>query len=381
MVHRVTLFDATTIDQYEPDRSSETGAAAWAILPMIRDGAGRYIDNVATDLRLLEIDGIALPVTVNHAEPNNAYVCSPFCHYATYAKEELRHLPVPIFRAPLSVMISLLERILRWSNIDRTVCVDNWLVSTNLHPELTKTQLAAVTEYLIDRFPRHAVAIRSVDTRGDRQLLDNATVLGYRKIAGRRVYYQDGLALGPYLCTSYRRDSRLFDNSGYEVMQIHAPSEVNVDRLVELYRLLYIDKYSQHNPRFNAGFVRMAIERKLLSFFVLRKDHHVDGVVGFFVRGNVMTTPFFGYDTRLPQETGLYRMLSLLLLNVARERRLLLHASSGAAGFKRARGGVGASEYTLVQARHLTPRRRLGWGLVATLANRIGLPLMKRYKL
>jgi len=74
-------------------------------------------------------------------------------------------------------------------------------------------------------------------------------------------------------------------------------------------------------------------------------------------------------------------MLSLLLLREARERRLVLHASSGAAGFKRARGGVGATEYTLVQARHLPIRRRFGWRLVAVLANRVGLPLMKRYRL
>ncbi len=381
MARMTTLYDASTIGTFAPDACSETGQAALSIAPMIRDGAGHYIDNVSTDFQLLELDELALPVTVSHSEPGNAYVCSPYCHYATYAKEELRHLPSPILRAPLAGMLKLLAAVLRWSDIDRTVYVNNWLVSTNLHPDLTKAQLAEITEYVIGQFPEHAIALRSANTRGNRQLMKDADVLGYKKIASRRVYYQDTRSDAPFRSKSYRRDASLFAKSGYEATRVTSSEEVDLDRLVELYRLLYIEKYSRYNPQFNSRFVRMAIDRGLLHFYVLEKKGHIDAVAGFFIRGEVITTPFFGYDTRLPQETGLYRMVSMLLLHEARERRLLLHASSGAAGFKRARGGVAATEYTLVHSRHLSFRRRCGWQFVATLANHVGLPLMKRFRL
>ncbi len=381
MTGTIKLYDSSTIEQFAPDAGSETCQAARSILPLIRDGVEHYIDNVRTDFRLLELDGLALPLTVNHCEPENAYVCSPFCHYATYAREELRHLPSPALRAPLALVLKALAAVLRWSDIDRTAYIDNWLVSTNLHPDLTKAQLAEITEYLVEQFPDHAVAVRSADTRGNPQLLEDAVALGYQKVASRRVYYQDARCRAPFRSASYRRDAGVFEKSSYEVLRVTSSKEVDLDRLVELYRLLYIEKYSRHNPQFNSGFVRTAIDRGLLHFIVLRKHERVDAVAGFFVRGEVMTTPFFGYDTRLPQETGLYRMLSLLLLREARERCLVLHASSGAAGFKRARGGVGATEYTLVHARHLPIRRRFGWRLVTELANRVGLPLMKRYRL
>lgn len=381
MAGTITLYDASTIERFEPDAHSETAQAALSILPMFRDGAGHYIDNVSTDFRLLELEGLALPVTVNHSEPVNAYVCSPYCHYATYANEELRHLPSPILRAPLAVMVKLLAAVLRWSEIDRTIYVNNWLVSTNLYPNLTKAQLAEITEYIIGRFPRHTVALRSANTHGNRQLIEDALALGYAKVASRRVYYQDARSDTPFRSKSYRRDSALFAKSGYEATEVTSSEEVDVDRLVKLYRLLYIEKYSRHNPQFNSRFVRLAIDRGLLHFYVLKKDGRVDAVAGFFIRGEVMTTPFFGYDTRFPQETGLYRMLSLLLLRAARERGLLLHASSGAAGFKRARGGFPATEYTLVHSRHVSFRRRFGWQLAALLANHVALPLMRRFRL
>lgn len=94
-----------------------------------------------------------------------------------------------------------------------------------------------------------------------------------------------------------------------------------------------------------------------------------------------MTTPLFGYDTSLPQQLGLYRMLSARLIEIACERRVLLHESSGAAQFKRNRGAEAEIEYTAVQVGHLPLRRRLPWTALADLLTKIGVPLLRKYKL
>ena len=48
-----------------------------------------------------------------------------------------------------------------------------------------------------------------------------------------------------------------------------------------------------------------------------------------------------------------------LLLDQAREQQLALHYSSGAAGFKLARGGKGETEYTAIHLAHLPGCRQL----------------------
>ena len=102
-------------------------------------------------------------------------------------------------------------------------------------------------------------------------------------------------------------------------------------RIKELYDLLYIKKYSPINPQFTTAYIENAHRQKLIRMRGLRDGEGVlQGVVGCFVRGGVMTVPIVGYNTALPQRTGLYRMLMSMVLQEAAERSMLLHLSSGA---------------------------------------------------
>ncbi|MFP3787222.1 hypothetical protein SB769_39120, partial [Burkholderia sp. SIMBA_024] len=79
-----------------------------------------------------------------------------------------------------------------------------------------------------------------------------------------------------------------------------------------------------------------------------------------------LAAPVLGYDTALPQELGLYRMLSYLVARTAHENGVQLHNSSGVAEFKRNRGAEPEFEYTAVYTRHLPWRHRVGWRLLET---------------
>jgi hypothetical protein len=132
---------------------------------------------------------------------------------------------------------------------------------------------------------------------------------------------------------------------------------------------------------FNERFIKLALLQKTLHLIAIKKDGHIDAVLGYFCRDGVMTTPLFGYDTTLPLELGLYRMLSAVLFSIARENGHVLNESSGAAQFKRNRGGFAAIEYSTVYDRHLPWYRRLCWTVLAVLLVAIGIPLMQKYKL
>lgn len=60
-----------------------------SFLPFFQKGVTAFIENVNTQLFLLEVDDLILPVTLNNAEFENSYVCSPYTHYISYALEEL----------------------------------------------------------------------------------------------------------------------------------------------------------------------------------------------------------------------------------------------------------------------------------------------------
>nr|WP_275051334.1 GNAT family N-acetyltransferase [Brevibacillus formosus] len=177
------------------------------------------------------------------------------------------------------------------------------------------------------------------------------------------------------------RDRKMLAKSGYRILRHEELGEQHVERIVALYNALYLDKYSQHNPQFSVEFVRLAMQKRTLTLIGLEKDGRLDGILGYFERNGVMTTPLFGYDTTLPKETGLYRMLSCLLVLEAESKGILLHQSAGVGAFKADRGAEGEPEYTAVYVKHLPFYRQAVWKVLAILLNRIGVKMVEKYQL
>ena len=94
-----------------------------------------------------------------------------------------------------------------------------------------------------------------------------------------------------------------------------------------------------------------------------------------------MTAPIVGYDSTLPQDTGLYRMLMALGTRRARERKMLYNMSAGAASFKRNRGGVRALEYSAVYNVGASPGQRLAAMVVRKILDWVGIPVLRSFEL
>lgn len=377
------LYDADSISQLPWPDSPDGEYARRFLPPLMQEGAPAFIANLQTNLLALHLDDHVLPVTVNDGEYRNAYPCSPFTHYALAAWEEAQRLKPWVLRPALGALIGPVAAILRAGQINKVVHVNNWLLSTNLYPALTTAQLKAITG-LHERFPEHALILRSLNDRMHGQTLAELQALGYRLIPSRQVWLHDLChweAFPEKARWQLRRDSRLIEETGYEVVPHEALTPADIPRLRELYRLLYLEKYSHFNPDFTERFFAHALQTHSLYLMALRKAGRIDAVLGYFWRNEVMTTPVFGYDTGLPQSLGLYRMISAVLAQEARRRGLLLHASSGAASFKRHRGAVPAIEYSAVYDRHLPYHRRLPWALLGRTLNAVAVPLIQKLKL
>lgn len=351
---------------------------------LLADTPTRHVHNVRTQLLGLLAGGRVMPVTVNDAEYDNSYVCSPYTHFVAYAREELDMLDSRLLKRLFTPVLAGVGLWMKRSRCNQIAIVNNWLLSTNLYHAWTAEQAGEIARFCAKKFPRHVIAFRSVCQRLCPELYSGLKQAGCIMVPSRYVYlfHPDWPGEGTWrVRNTLSRDRKLLAKSGYRVLRHDELAEGQAERIVELYNALYLDKYSRLNPQFSEEFVRLAMRRRTLTLIGLEKDGRLDGIVGYFVRNGVMTTPLFGYDTRLPRETGLYRMLSSLLVQEAEREGLLLHQSAGVGAFKADRGAIGEPEYTAVYVRHLPPYRRWIWQALAFLLERIGIRLVEKYEL
>lgn len=382
--HATRWFDASTIDGCP---WSDTAHARWVRSywePFVKKGASRLIRNVVTTPLLLQVDDVFLPVTVNPGGEDTCYVCSPLAHYVTYAIEELRELRSPPLERLLAWVLRALGWFLRWGDVDRVLHVNNALLSTNLYPRLSASQVRSVVDAARARFPDHAVVFRSLNPTTCAAWMSHLRAVGAAFVASRQVYVfpdLDERSLTRDEQRELRRDRALWDRSDYSIRPGEPFTAEELDRGIDLYGQLYLEKYSTLNPQFTVEWLKDVSASGAMGVFGISRAGHMDGIVGYFQVEGVLTTPLFGYDMAIPRERGLYRMLSSLTLATAFDASCLDHASSGVASFKQNRGYRSAIEYSAVLTSHLGWRRRVVWRVLHALMENVAVPLLRKHKL
>jgi hypothetical protein len=346
--------------------------------PFIEDGPGAYIANAHTQMQVVRAGACVLPLTVSEFHPQNSYVCSPYSHYVSYGQEEFAALKNRPLEACLRLLFLPLAAYFRRAELDKAVYVNNWLLSTNLYPALPAGLPAALTQHLMEACPDRAIVFRSVDGLANGPLLATLREGGARLVFSRSVWYQTPGSPHTLERHNYKLDQQLLRQTPYRILTAEQLGDADAGRIVQLYSRLYIDKYSQYNPRFTEAFIRMALAEGLLTLKAFQRDGRIDAVLGYFCRNGVGTPPLFGYDTALPRTLGLYRLLSALFSQEAARQGFLVNFSAGVGDFKRKRGCRNAIEYNAVFCRHLPPARQRAWKLLQALMDRVAIPIIQR---
>ncbi len=343
-----------------------------------RQGSQSLIANLRTRVLAVSSQGRIFPVTVNDGELGDAYVCSPHSAYALYAKAELGLVDVGPLRPLLAFAASTAGLAMRLGRLNHVVHLGNWMLSTNLHGEWAGEDLPAIRRMMIERFPRHVLALRSLTYWADSDLIYQARADGWVMLPARQIYVTDDLARDWRPRRNVRWDLRLLKQSGIRQVTLDSLNPGDAERISELYGLLYLDRYSRLNPDFTPAFVNLTHRLGLICYAGLREaDGRLSAVVGCWRRGAVLTTPIVGYDTTRPQADGLYRMASALLALAAERQGVRLNGSAGAADFKRHRGTRAVVEYSAYYAAHLPRRTRLVLKGMWWVLERLALPLMQ----
>ena len=372
-----------------PDQLSHTPPGSWNEQAQAYTRiAPSLIRNVVTEAQLLATDDYLFPITVNygHEPRDNSYVVSPLTAYTDYATYELHQLGHHWWSPPLHGLIRSAGYWLERAQINRTVHVNNWLLSTNLYPpDWTGHDIGKMTDLLISEYPDHAVCFRSLNAYSNPQIMAQLQARHYLPVPSRQVYLFDATQgdQSSYLKRrDTRKDAKHLAHTGYTQIPGRDLTSADYARIETLYNLLYLEKYCPLNPQFSAQWLHAGQRDGWLELTALRSpEGSIDAVLGWVTNGHILSTPVVGYDTKLPQAMGLYRLVSQISLETVAQRRHVLNMSAGAAHFKRMRGGEPHIEYSWVYLRHLPPARQRAWKMLSYLLKRIGVPIMQTMKL
>lgn len=373
----IAIYDSENIDQLSWGEGEENSYAKKFLLPLIKNGTNHYIENIQAEIKALCIDSHILPMTIIDGRKENSFVCSPYAHYISYALDFTKVLEKKALKNILEGFILKFGKLLDYGKVNRIIFVNSWLVPTDLYPQnLKKEQIEAITFFLKKRYPDYAIAFRSINNQLNKTLKQDLRKQRYDLIATRQVFFTDTKNEQVFQTRIFKSDLKLLKESKYEIVDGKSISAQDLPQILELYKKLYIEKHSKLNPQINSNYMELLFKQELLQLKVLKKEGSIEGVFGYFIRGGVMTAPFFGYSGT---EKNVYRLLSTLLLLEAKEKGLLLHQSAGASFYKKVRRAESAMEFMAVYKKHLPFKQRLVWNILKWIMNIFATPFMKRY--
>ncbi|MEV4735083.1 MULTISPECIES: hypothetical protein [unclassified Microbacterium] len=382
-VVRVRIEAADALDPSRFDHPDARTAAAYIRL-LAADGVASMVANArGTMLAIVVDDATVLPLFVpeTRSAANTSYTSSMYAHYVSYARAELAELRTPIVQRLAAIALLPIATMLRVARIDDAVYINNWLLSTNLYPALDPAAVDAVTAAVRARFRGRYVVWNSVNEHTTGALHARMRDLGYLPLFSRSIWVQDVYeGLGSRIEHVLRRERRLASRSDYRMRATRCDDGgADPQRAADLYRRLYVEKYSAHNPQLTAAFMARTRDAGIIDYEVLvGEDDEAVGVIGHVALNGVLTTPVLGYDLDRPREDGLYRILSIRLQDKARDLGLVFHSSAGAGEFKKSRGARNRIEYRMVVLDGVPRWRAALVRLFAALAERLVIPMMTR---
>lgn len=356
--------------------------------------AGRFVRDIGNDvtaavsnirqvqLELLSTEQQSFPISINPLQrvAHNCYVVSPYAMYIDYAKDELYKLNNKLLETCLKPVIAGFAKLLDWANIDRLVILNNYLVSTNLYDTNTwlKENINQLVASLKQRYPQHAIALRSLNDQQHAALISKLKTAGFIAVPSRQVY----IAENPLSKRDSRKDQKLCQHSNLQKKLGSDFSPEDYAQCKALYDQLYLEKYSKLNPHYQSSWLAQGQASGWLTLRGLHAEGQpLTAALGWLQTADCITTPIFGFDTQQALQNGLYRQLNYCTFEHAKQQQKIINMSSGAANFKRNRGAIASIEYTLVYCQHLPKITRSIWQLLSSVLVYGAVPLLKKLQL
>ncbi|MEK7434299.1 MAG: hypothetical protein AABZ74_14300 [Cyanobacteriota bacterium] len=381
----IEIYDKNNIDDLKIVDKYDNLVIKQYSLPLIKNGLLNHLDNIDAEMQLLCVEENVFPIVISNLKPKvkNSYVCSATTHYLDYAKDEINMelADQKMLKTFSGYAIDFFKFFFEKMDFEKTVFVNNLLLSTNLYPDLDLNVLEKTLAFLIKKFPDYPIMFKSVNKEFNTNIMNKLESLDCVRIFSRQVYVLDPKLEEYKQKNNYYNDLRLTKKTKYIWEEIKSPENIDLTRIKDLYRFLYIDKYSQMNPQFNEKFFLETIGNPMFTYKLLKKDNVICGVLGYFNRNNTITAPIVGYDTSIDQKDGLYRLIIFEMMQDSIKNNWILNMSSGVSKYKMMRGAVGTTEYNMVYYKHLKKTQQIPWFIFEKLTKNVIEVVAKKYQL
>ena len=238
------------------------------------------------------------------------------------------------------------------------VQVGSWPLSTSLRETLRDSDLIAVLESVIERYPDRPIAVRHVFEDSPPALLATLAQRGFQGLPARVVYTLDASQAIKPKASHLKRDLALLARSDLSIVADADFTAQDLARALRLYQIIYRHRHSLRNPDYSIEFLQWARCRGLIELLGLRSS--TGQICAFAARhnqGSTTSVPMLGYDLEADRRDGLYRQLVAVLVREAGVRQQKFDFSSGAGDFKRKRGFEPRLELTMLRAPSRWPQR------------------------
>lgn len=360
-------------------RHPETPFHGTPSCPFLEHPPGELIENAQVAVHAHVHGDRVLPIVVPVGRRRQAFVSSLVTSWFSYPMEEASLVASGVALAAIRASIGALQALAEAIDLDRCVFLNSWLLSTWCHADLDGAAMLSARDHAVRTFPDHLVCVRNLTREFDARMMEVLRQDGFILVPGRVLYVFEDVAAQYTPRRTVKYDRQALKALPHTVCADADIGPADHDRIVELYRDLYIGKHSHLNPKYTAAFIAAARRCNLLKLCGLRNpEGQLDGFAALAAPAGVMMGPLIGYDVHHPDGFDLYRAVLVLLLTTAVDGGLPVNLSAGAGKFKVNRGGRAVYEYTAFDARHLGKARRAAIESFLRIGERVAPPLLDR---
>lgn len=372
---RVNIFTANDVERFFQQHEDKVHTIEGFLL---NHDPVSLVQNFKTESIVIGKGEKALLATINSKEYGNTHICSPYNVYIGYAKSSAKHFDQAWIRALIYSFTTIFGSLFKLFQFNKVIQLNNTLATVNIHPRDVHDFLPDVLEVLIERYPHHAILWPRINLMTDSQLYEELKKHEFTIIPTKTVHLYDVTKNYMRIKTT-KRDFSVLKQSQYKIVQHDELTDADMDRIHELYEMLFIKKHSEFNPNFTQKYFRYAHRSRWFEFTALRSP---EGVIDAFCSQtklhDVMVCGPSGYDTSKPAKLGLYRMIIWLNLDKAFREKCLYNMGSGNELYKLNRGSIREIEYNAVYYRHLPLYRRIPWQILAWAGRKISMKILAK---
>ena len=346
-------------------------------IQLLKSDISAFVANLQTKPIVLVTHSLSILSTVNEKEYENTHICSPYSIYVIFPKLYAKQLSTQWKLVVLSYA-TLFGKAFQWMKINKVIQLNNTLSTINLHPlELHKFIPSFITT-LIKKYPNHAIMLNRFNQLLDPELFSSLENNNFIFIPTKTVHIFNPTK-DYYNKKNTKYDLTLLKRTNYSIVYHDQITENDLERIHELYKMLFLEKHTEHNPDLTLLYFKQCHEQHWFEFMAFRNQSGIiDAFISDACRDNVMICGPLGYDTKKPRKLGLFRMIIALSLQKAHHSKSYYNIGSGNEEFKLNRGSQREIEYNAIYCKHLPFYRRLPWLILAWCARRFSLRIFEK---